>query len=137
MIPEAVWREVALNAGDRPGVRETHQAENAGWLRVRSVGMRELVDMLRNTLDAGEAEAIALASETGASLVLIDESDGRTKARSLGLRVSETVGVLLRAKRTGHLPALKPLLNRLVQQYRFRLSRPLLDQVLKEAGEAL
>jgi len=49
-------------------------------------------------LDAGESATIALALELGASRILLDETDGRTVAKALGLRPIGVLGVLLRAK---------------------------------------
>jgi predicted nucleic acid-binding protein len=46
-----------------------------------------------------------------------------------------TVGVLLRAKQEGKLPALKPILDQLIQQHSFRLSRSLYQAVLRQVGE--
>lgn len=135
LVPEAVWREVTVVAATRPGAQETIRASQQGWLQVRTPGNRALVMSLQSTLDAGEAEAIALASELGASLLLMDESDGRAEARSLGLPVTGTVGVLLRAKQAGAVPALKPVLDTLIAQHNFRLSRPLYEQVLRQVGE--
>jgi len=48
-----------------------------------------------------------------------------------------TVGVLLRDKREGKLSALKPVLDQLIQQHSFRLSRNLYQALLRQAGEAL
>ena len=90
---------------------------------------------LQITLDAGEAEAIALASEIGAGLLLMDESDGRAEARSLGLQVTGTLGVLLRARQVGMLPALKPVLDALIQKHSFRLSRSFYEQALRQVDE--
>ncbi|HTG15730.1 MAG TPA: DUF3368 domain-containing protein [Blastocatellia bacterium] len=45
----------------------------------------------------GEGQAVLLARELGA-LLLIDERAGRTAARRLGVPVTGTVGVLIRAK---------------------------------------
>jgi uncharacterized protein len=135
LVPDAVWREVTVAAASRPGAHETIQASQQEWLKVRTPGNRALVASLQTTLDAGEAEAIALASELRASLLLIDESDGRAQARSLGVPVTGTLGVLLRAKQTGAVPALKPLLDTLIAQHSFRLSRPLYERVLQQVGE--
>jgi predicted nucleic acid-binding protein len=55
--------------------------------------------LLRAHLDDGEASVIALAIELGCRLVVIDERRGRQVARLMGLDVTGTVGVLLRAKR--------------------------------------
>jgi predicted nucleic acid-binding protein len=82
-----------------------------------------------------EAEAIALAVERAPSLLLIDERDGRHMARTLGVPLTRALGVLLRAKGLGHVPAIKPLLTELVQQHHFRLHPDLVQQVLAEAGE--
>ena len=122
VVPDAVWREVTVVAATRPGAQETIQASQQGWLKVQTPGNRALVKSLQTTLDAGEAEAIALASELGASLLLMDGGDGRAEARSLGVAVTGTVGVLLRAKQTGVVPAVKPLLDTLITQHHFRLS---------------
>jgi hypothetical protein len=87
-------------------------------------------------LDAGEAEAIALAVERNPSLLLIDERDGRQIARALDVAITGTLGVLLRAKTLGHVSAIKPLLTELIQQHQFRLHPDLVKRVLVEAGEA-
>lgn len=59
-------------------------------------------------LDPGERESIALALESTADLVLVDEQAGRREARRMGLRVGGTLGVLVEARRRGFLPALSP-----------------------------
>lgn len=136
LVPDAVWREVTVVAASRPGAQATIQASHQGWLKVQTPLNRPLVTSLQTTLDTGEAEAITLASELSANLLLMDESDGRAKARSLGLSVTGTLGVLLRAKQTAAVPALKPLLDTLIAQYNFRLSRPLYEHALQQVGEA-
>ena len=60
--------------------------------------------MLRRQIDIGEAEAIALAADLGASMVIMDEQEGRMRARQAGLSITGTLGILLRAKRSGQLP---------------------------------
>lgn len=63
---------------------------------------------LRLRLDEGEAAAIALAVERGASLLLMDEIDGRRAAQHHGLKIAGTLGILLEAKRQAHITALRP-----------------------------
>ena len=55
----------------------------------------------RRDLDRGEAEAIALAIERRADLILVDEKRGRRIAAAAGLTVTGLLGVVARAKRTG------------------------------------
>jgi uncharacterized protein len=64
-------------------------------------------------LGPGEREAIALALEIAADLVVLDDQVGRRLARARGLQVTGTVGVLVEARSRGLLPALRPELDRL------------------------
>jgi predicted nucleic acid-binding protein len=67
---------------------------------------------LQFVVDAGEAEAIALAYETEALLVL-DDRPARAVARHLKIRIVGTVGILLRAKHLGLLDAVGPVFTQL------------------------
>jgi predicted nucleic acid-binding protein len=137
LIPEAVWPEIthAPAFATAASLHVAAEARDAGWLQVASAGNRPLITQLETVLDPGEAEAISLAVERSASLLLIDERDGRQVARTLGLPIIGTLGVLLRAKALGHTPAIKPLLTELVEQHHFRLHPGLVQQVLTEASE--
>ena len=94
-IPLAVYDEV-VNAGKgRAGVIEV---ESADWIHYHQVSNSDLVAFLRIPLDSGEAEAIALAKEISADLVLLDDSDGRNIAESVGITFTGTIGILLLLK---------------------------------------
>ncbi len=54
------------------------------------------------------AVVVSLAVENKPSLLVIDERDGRQIARALGVQMTGTLGVLLRAKSTGHIAAVEP-----------------------------
>lgn len=130
-IPVAVHQEITTSA-DAPGSAEI---EAASWLRVQAVQNRSLVDALSLHLDLGEAEAIVLAVEVGAELLLMDERRGRSTAVRLGRRVVEVLGVLVEAKRNGHLVAVRPILEALTVRAGFRVSEQLGRRVLEAAGE--
>ena len=66
----------------------------------------QLVSELRNRVNLGEAEAIALVIEVEANRLLIDERLGRESAKELGLRIIRVLGILLVAKRQS---LIKPL----------------------------
>ena len=64
-------------------------------------------------LGAGEREALALAVDTAADLVILDDQEGRRLARTLGLAVTGTAGVLVEAYTRGLMPSLRAELDRL------------------------
>lgn len=83
-IPEAVYRELAdIN----PPVPGSLEVQTAPWIEVRQVTNQKVIKRLQDEvrLDPGESEAIALALELNASLLLIDERRGRAEADRLGV----------------------------------------------------
>jgi uncharacterized protein len=105
------------------------------WIHIVTPEDTPLHRMLLRQVDAGEAEAIALAADLGAVIVIIDEQEGRMLARQVGLSITGTLGILLRAKRSGHIPLIKPEIQALRNRTRFFLSASLEAQVLSVAGE--
>lgn len=132
MIPDAVWQEVVV---DGAGLLGAEEVANADWISVQSVANLMLVRALRQELDEGEAEAIALASETQDALLLMDERFGRETAQHLGVTHIGLVGVLVLCKRKGLIPTIKPLLDKLRDVAGFRVSERLYIRVLKDEGE--
>lgn len=94
------------------------------------------MNALQLDLDKGEAEAIALAVESEAGLLLMDERRGRRAASRLGIPVVGVLGILVKAKETMLLPAVKPVLDDLRSKAGFRVSRQLYERVLQEVGES-
>ena len=130
VVPSAVEAEVL--AGGRDGIGRTELRE-ASWLRVTSLQDPRRADLLAD-LDRGEAEVLALAQELNADLVIIDERLARLHAKRLGLTLTGTLGILLRAKRLGHVKAVAPLIDRL-RQGGIRLSEMIVSEVLALADE--
>jgi uncharacterized protein len=108
---------------------------NVGWLKIQSPNNIQLLYTLNQTLDPGEAEAIALAVELSASRLLIDERLGRNVATNYGLKVTGILGILINAKQQGLIPVLRPIVDRLIQQAGFRVSQALYERTLLEVGE--
>jgi hypothetical protein len=131
-IPRGVHHEVAVTGTGRPGAVEV---QSFAWITCHDVGNPTVVTALQGKLDLGEAEAIALALELPADLLLMDERLGRIEATRFGLRFIGTLGVLIEAKARGHLLAIKPVLDELRTNAGFRVSEALRARVLQESGE--
>ncbi len=85
---------------------------SVAWLTVEHPQNTALVMALSQLVDAGEAEAIALALEHKTALVL-DDRKARHVARRLGIPIIGTIGILVRAKRQGALSSIRPQLEAL------------------------
>lgn len=132
VIPTAVYNEVTAIRPTAPGAYDVREAK---WIQVRPAGNRALVEALTLELDVGESEAIALAVELDADLLLMDERRGRMAATRLGRRVVGVLGLVIEAKAAGFLLAVRPILNALTTHAGFRISPVLLEKVLVSAGE--
>jgi predicted nucleic acid-binding protein len=86
-------------------------------------------------LDKGEATAIALAAEYENSLLIIDEEKGRKAVKDLGLSITGSLGVLVAAKKEGHIETVKPLIDK-IQKTNFRISEELIERVLDQVNES-
>lgn len=133
VIPERVRAELRLSS-HRPGAQRILEAFQAGWIHSVPVQNSAQVTLLGRIIDAGEAEAIQLAIELHADLLLIDDLNGRKAARRKGLPITGTGGILVAAKRAGFLKAVAPVLDELVLAG-YRFSPALCQQILKLAGE--
>ena len=84
-----------------PAALREWAAEPPAWLVCHSA--QQVPPELAGLLDAGEAEAITLALEWKADVILIDEMDGRRAARERGLITAGTLNILAQAAERGWL----------------------------------
>ncbi len=103
-------------------------------IRVREPLDLNLFRTLSQFVDAGEASAIALAFESENSVLVLDDRKARKFASSLGLKLTGTLGILVKAKQLGFLSSMKQTLEDL-KKTDFRISQSIIDRILKEAGE--
>ncbi len=133
LIPRAVWREVVEEGGDEP---EAKIIAGASWIKVHEVTPSPLLTTLLAILDKGEAEAIVLAVEIGADLILLDESDARRMAELYNLKKTGLLGVLIKAKQQNAVQSLRLCLDQL-RSTGFHLSEEVYNEALKAVGEAI
>jgi uncharacterized protein len=130
LIPPAVRAEVLSGGEERAGMIELQQAP---WIRETPLQSPRSADLLVD-LDRGEAEVLVLALEQQAELVILDERLARRHAQRLGLPLTGTLGVLLRAKHLGLIPSVLSMINAL-QRGGIWLSNHVIKETLRLADE--
>jgi predicted nucleic acid-binding protein len=110
MIPEAVYEELVGRGHNRPGAAEVAQGI---WIHRRTVNDAAAVAHLPRLLHAGEREAIILATELNAQL-LIDETE--------------------RTARGGLIPAVRPIIAELLAAG-YWIDEEVIRVFLQEMGE--
>ena len=122
MIPGEVFSELTIKG---------HEFSQ-NWIDVRPVANKSLVKSLGLRLDRGESAAIALASELGADLLLMDERPGRRIAEYMEIEVAGTVALLVKLTRAGKIEITEELNNLLRND--FWLSKKLYRWALETGG---
>lgn len=130
-IPEAVYREVVVTGRGRPGSAEVGDAI---WIEQRHVSDRSRVARYQAILGIGESEAIVLAKELHAELLILDDGNAREVARAKNLPVVGLLAFLLQAKAQGVIGQVRPLLDAL-RHHRFFIGDNLYDDMIRIAGE--
>jgi uncharacterized protein len=132
IVPDMVASELA--AASNPTISAILQLN---WIQTQSLTNSQLASQLQQErgLDAGEANAIALAFELQADDLLIDERLGRQEAIRLGLSIVGILGILLVAKQRSLIPQVQPVMDALINQAGFRVSSQLYQRILALAQE--
>ncbi len=104
------------------------------WVELKSAVDKSRQRILELTLDKGEASAIALALEISDSTIILDDDKARKVAEKLGLEITGTIGIIIKAKLQKTIPSIKPYITK-IRKTDFRMSPELELQALREAGE--
>ena len=135
-ILPALFQKVILPAvvGDElkhqkaPAAVQQWIANPPAWAEVHVT--RHAHDPAMEKLDAGEEDAIALAIELHADLILMDDRDGVFVARSKGFRVAGTLGVLALASAHGLLNLVEAFDR--IKRTSFHYRQEIMDQFLAD-----
>jgi predicted nucleic acid-binding protein len=134
LVPSAVWAEVCRHRPSAP-------RRGKLWREVAApAALPPDVETLAHALNLheGEREALGVALEQQAKLFLTDDTAARLAARSLGIPVHGTIGVLFRAIRMGRKSGqeIAALLRSLPSHSTLHIRRSLLEEFVQEAERA-
>ena len=104
------------------------------WIIIENVNDKSRQRILELQIDRGESSAIALALEIPNSTLILGDFKARKIAQQLGIPVTGTIGVIIKAKLNGIIPSIKPYLDK-IKETNFRISAEIELQALKEANE--
>jgi len=129
-----VLRKTFSHIATTPEIQEEFGSELPEWIEIRPVQDHTLKEVFKETVDAGEASAIALAMETSNAVLIIDDLKGRKLASKMALSFMGTLSLLVKAKEYGVIPSIKPYIEK-IQATNFRIAPSLVDLVLERTGE--
>ena len=130
-IPVAVYREVT----EKNDAASKALLAASDWIKVRTVENIADYAMYQAKLHAGEVETMIIAQKpVKADLVILDDMAARKTAKYLGLTVTGTMGVLVKAKQKHIIPAVKPILDEIMRNG-FYISEKIVKMVLKSVDE--
>lgn len=127
ICPPQVHEELAA------GVRAGHIGVEPEWLHVVELSA-PLPALALAAIDLGEAAVIQLGVEQGIAWVCMDDWKGRRAALAVGLNVTGTLGLLMKAKSLEIIPAIRPFVDRLLKEGGW-FNPELVRRVLEQAGE--
>lgn len=104
------------------------------WIIIKTAENQELQQALIKILGVGESSAIALSFDLPGALVALDDLKARKVAISLKMKITGSLGILVKAKERGYVQKLSPILQQ-VQQMNFRVSDNIIRKILVEVGE--
>jgi len=131
-ISKAVYDEIMVK--DEFKAARSLIAALGGWIQVENIINEDAKKFFNVALHIGEVEVMILAKEIGADLLIIDDYLARKHASYLELKVTGTLGVLLKAKNLGVIEQVKPLIDQMINSGIY-IETKVYHDVLAIAGE--
>ena len=122
-VPPAVWSEATCD----PKAAGAATILASSWIKVRAPRV-----VPPSTLGLGEREAMGLAAELHAVLV-VDDGGARAAALAMGIKITGMLGVLRRAKRERMIAEVRPVIERM-RENGLRVADELVAAILADAG---
>lgn len=104
------------------------------WIRIVPPTDKLRQQIIEMQVDRGEASVMTLALEKQDSTVIIDDLKARKMAEQLGLKITGTVGVIIKARKRNIIRSVKPYLKR-IRQTDFYITDEIARKAIELAGE--
>lgn len=104
------------------------------FIKIQNPKNKNYKRILNSILDKGEASAIALAIETDDALLLIDDLKGRRQAKSLNVKYTGLIGILIIAKEKAVIASFSDIIEE-IKRTDFRISPQLIEEAKRKCGE--
>lgn len=130
-VPQAVFDEVSVAGESMIGAKALKSAD---FIKIVSVKNDTARKFFSTSLHKGEVEVMILAKEINADLVVIDDYQARKHAKYLGLNLTGTLGVLLKAKKESLINEIRPLMDKLINNDIY-IDNKLYEKVIQMADE--
>jgi len=127
---QKIYKEVLTT----PEIANEFKKPLPGWIKITSPQSKSVQNELESRLDIGEASAIALGLETPDCTIVLDDLKARKIAESLKLNFTGILGIIVKAKQSNLISAVKPILQKL-HQAGLRFSEEVEQDILKQAKE--
>lgn len=134
LIPESVWEEVALH---RPqalsgAIPTLEKVRCSGPI---AADLRALARLF--ALHRGERDALQVAREQKAAMLLTDDAAARLAAQTLSIEVHGSLGILLRAvrRRQKSTEEVVDLLRRMSARSSLHIRKELLEEIIRQVEE--
>jgi len=127
LVTMAVWEEITAKDYEKSIFVKME------WIETRKIRNTELAVLLEKLIGRGEAEAIVLAKELEAVL-LMDDAKARKHAKLLNVEVIGTLGLLKLAKNNGLISSAKKVIDDMLSKG-YYIEDNLIKKILREANE--
>jgi predicted nucleic acid-binding protein len=134
-IPNAVFEELVIKGRDKENLDDIKLLIENNVIMVEKASNTGLIKALKKDLDDGEAEVIALAVETQAHLVVLDEKDARDAAEIYDLNKIGFLGILIKAREKGLIESVRYFLDMAIEQG-FWIDHDLYRQIIEDLNES-
>lgn len=124
LIPHAVDKEIKKKKGVNLPV----------CVRIEEAKDKLYIQQNRKNFHIGEVEAIALAKDIKADLVILDDKEARKLAEKEGLKVTGLLALVIMAKKRGIIARVKPIVDDL-RRHGFFVGKDIYVEILKLSGE--